>query len=88
MAYKINYGNNSNNYHCKSPVRGKWNIGTLFVVLILMILFVGTIVRSDARQSAETALQNFSEDIIHGEEFANAITAFCRDIVESAKSLE
>ena len=87
MAYKICYGNKSNNYFYKEHKRSKMHIGTILVVLLLLVLFAGTVVKSDARKNAETALHKFSEDIIQGEEFANAVTAFCRDIIESANSL-
>lgn len=83
MAYKIIYEKNGYQTYILTKNRRK-SRGAIYVTILLLLLavFVGWSMnhQSDTYYAAETFLKN----LYQGEDFADSITAFCRDVIESA----
>lgn len=91
MGYKITYGNKTEIHYYpyrKRDNKKRMKIRMLAIIGVLILLLAGTMIESESRLVANSALTNLRKEITEGGSLADAITVFCRDIIESAKTVE
>lgn len=87
MGYRIVYGTKTEISYYPHIRRKKIiskKIGILAATIALILFLAGAMMRLKDRIPFEI----FTSDLADGKSFANAITVFCRDIIENAKTLE
>lgn len=89
MGYRITYGTVLQKVELSSPGKKQIKIGyvvavsALILTLVLGCKYWQFLLPGDS-QVTERALHELAENLREGEQFSDAVTAFCREILESA----
>lgn len=86
MGYKVTYTNNGmERFAISKPRKGNTKINILlWIAVIVLLASFGSSFNKAEKNITETAFQHFVDDVKNGEGFVDAVTVFCRDIIESA----
>ena len=95
MAYRIDYGSGATH---RRPIRRYFTAATVKTGLIILFLiaaaltvkfyglnWVKEVLLPGDPKTTETALHNMTEGLQSGESILEAVTAFCQEIVDSAR---
>lgn len=95
MAYRINYGTDASKQHANEGSQLRWQAMTavfllLFVLMVKQIWPEGTDKLRDCLlpggEGTQAAFQAFAADLHEGETVGEALTAFCRQVIENAQT--
>lgn len=86
MGYKITYGKTGamRTEVAANKKRDIRSTAAIWIIVVIIFALLGSTLKKEEQEVAFSALNNFAEDIKNGEGVADAVTAFCRDIIESA----
>ena len=58
------------------------------IIVIIFVALIGIIGKFGLNVPENTAFDNLAQELAEGDNIVDAVTAFCRDIIENAKQVE